>query len=66
MGPEEHLYTRFCLAEGDGYVGFDDTSHHRCIPDLLWWARPLPPPESADADTDGQGEEEALHLPYED
>lgn len=64
MGPEEYRYTRFCSTEGDGYGGFDDASHPQCIPDLMWWARPLPlPPGLADADTDGQGEEKALHPP---
>eukprot|EP00752_Nemacystus_decipiens_P008329 g7444.t1 len=61
MGPEEYRHTLFCSTEGDGYDGFDDTSDPRCIPDLLWWARPLPQPET-DADSDGQ-DEEGLHPP---
>lgn len=50
MDPLEYRYTWLCSIEGDDYDGYDDTSHPRCIPDLLWWAR-LPRPGSADADS---------------
>eukprot|EP00903_Cladosiphon_okamuranus_P013217 g12328.t1 len=50
MGPEEYRYTHFCGTEGDGHDSFDDASQPRCIPDLLWWARPPPPAVAANAD----------------
>lgn len=59
MGPLEYRYTRFCSTEGDAYDGYYDTSHPRCIPDLLWWARPLPL-ASANDDSDDEGETDVV------
>ncbi|CAM9756118.1 unnamed protein product [Pylaiella littoralis] len=38
MGPLEYRYTWFCSVDGDSDSEYEN--YPRCIPDLLWWARP--------------------------
>lgn len=57
MEPQEYTFTRFCGAN------YYDSPHilFVCVPDLLWWARPLesgyPPPTDRDHGGVGSGSE---------